>query len=132
MTIHVDRYDVTPTRVIGRMLIDGLLACYTLEDPIRDGAKVTGETAIPAGTYSVIITPSAHFGRLLPLLQDVPGFTGVRLHGGNSVADTAGCLLLGMKRSVDTISDCLPALTQVQASIAHALASGESVTLTIQ
>lgn len=77
--------------------------CYVLEDKVRevDGQDVKvwkeqNNTAIPKGVYDVQITFSNRFQTKLPLLADVPGFTGVRIHSGNSSKDTEGCLLLGM------------------------------------
>ncbi len=69
-----------------------------MEDKVRDltkEKKVPGKTAIPAGTYKVALTYSARFKRMLPLLLDVPYFTGIRIHAGNTHEDTEGCLLLG-------------------------------------
>ena len=75
--------------------------CWTLEDVVREvpgepveAWKVKGQTAIPRGTYAVRVTRSSRFKADLPLLLDVPGFAGVRLHGGNTAADTDGCILV--------------------------------------
>ncbi len=70
--------------------------CDTLEPPVRPaGVRVRGRTAVPAGTYGLIVNKSHRFGRLLPLLVGVPGMVGVRIHRGNTAADTAGCILPG-------------------------------------
>ena len=95
MLIEVKRFEFKDTYTVGKMYIDNIYECYTLEDVVRKGAKVNGQTAIPTGTYSVIINVSNRFKRRLPLLLNVPGFTGVRIHTGNSSADTHGCILLG-------------------------------------
>ena len=81
------------------MYLDGEFYGYTLEDTVRKpGQKVPGKTAIPAGSYKVTVTYSPHFKKLLPLINDVPEFDGVRIHGGNSAADTNGCLLVAKNR----------------------------------
>lgn len=80
--------------------------CYVCEDTDRGlssdmslqnikAIKVYGQTAIPAGRYEVILSHSNRFKRELPEILDVPGFTGIRIHAGNTAADSAGCLLLG-------------------------------------
>ena len=83
----------------GVMLVDGKYFCYTLEDRVRPpGVKIPYKTAIPEGTYSVRVTPSGRFKRLMPEVLRVPGFTGIRIHGGNSANDSAGCPLVGTYR----------------------------------
>lgn len=81
--------------IIGDLFIDGEFFCHTLEDKKRaDGVKVKHETAIPAGTYKVILTMSNRFKRVMPLLVNVPMFSGIRMHGGNDSEDTSGCPLV--------------------------------------
>ena len=80
---------------IGDFFIDGEFFCYSLEDQIRyDDKKVYGKTAIPDGRYKVVLTVSNRFKRIMPLLLDVPNFSGVRLHGGNTAEDSHGCPLI--------------------------------------
>lgn len=81
--------------IIGDLHINGKFFCHTLEDEIRpDGVKVYGKTAIDAGKYHLNLTMSNRFKRLMPLLVDVPNFSGVRLHGGNTSKDSHGCPLI--------------------------------------
>lgn len=84
---------------VGRLLIDGQYHCDTLEPTRRDLAhgarKLRGRTAIPEGRYAVAVTWSPRFERWLPLVVGVPGFSGIRIHAGNTVADTQGCILVG-------------------------------------
>lgn len=95
MLIEVKRFEFKDTYTVGKMYIDNIYECYTLEDVVRTGAKVNGQTAIPTGTYNVIINHSNRFNRDLPLLENVPNFTGVRIHSGNTSANTEGCILVG-------------------------------------
>ena len=95
MLIEVKRFDFKDNYTAGRMYINNLYFCYTLEDVVREGAKVDGQTAIPAGTYDVIIDDSTRFGRPMPHILNVPNFKGVRIHSGNTSKDTEGCILLG-------------------------------------
>ena len=89
---------------IGTLSVDGAFECYTLEDVVRpDGEKVYGQTAIPAGRYHVAITMSNRFKILLPLLENVPNFEGVRIHPGNTAADTDGCILVGQSKTDSSI-----------------------------
>lgn len=98
MKLRLERDIYTAESTTGTLSIDGEFFCYTLEDPVHDGPKVPGSTAIPEGTYEIAITFSARFGRLLPLLLSVPGFDGVRIHWGNHPRDTEGCILVGSIR----------------------------------
>lgn len=95
MKIKVKRYEFRDTYTVGRMYIDDVYFCYTLEDKVREGEKVNGQTAIPTGIYNVIIDVSTRFGKQLPHILNVPNFTGVRIHAGNTSKDTEGCILLG-------------------------------------
>lgn len=102
MLITVKRIHKTENSVIGELLVDGVFECFTLED-VERLVKIKGETAIPKGTYKVIINKSNRFKRLLPLLLNVPNFEGVRIHSGNTNHNTEGCILVGQTRSKDYI-----------------------------
>ena len=93
MKIEVERKLYTEQSTIGELSIDGKFFCYTLEDTVRQpGVKVYSKTAIPSGAYEVTLTHSPKFGRLMPLLNNVPNYVGVRIHSGNDANDTEGCL----------------------------------------
>jgi hypothetical protein len=94
MELRVERTDLSENSTIGKLYVDDQFECYTLEDKVRP-VKIMGKTAIPAGRYEVIINHSQRFNRLLPLFLDVPNFVGVRIHPGNTAADTEGCILVG-------------------------------------
>jgi hypothetical protein len=113
MHIHVDRLEADQKATRGKLYIDGKFECYTLEDQHRDGAKVHGETRIPAGTYKLEFYPhgtkfhpkylesyGADFHKGMLRVCDVPGFEGVLIHKGNYHDDTEGCLLLGTSKMV--------------------------------
>lgn len=103
-TLKIKRLHRTNKSTIGELSINGKFQCYTLEDIERD-VKVYGATAIPKGTYKVIITFSNRFKRLLPEILNVPDFKGVRIHSGNSPEDTEGCLLVGNTRGIDFVGE---------------------------
>ena len=116
---------------LGQLFVDGVFECFTLEDVVRDGPKISNQTAIPAGRYRVEITFSPRFRRMLPEVLDVPGFTGIRIHPGNTAADTSGCILVGQRSTVDSIEDSRVAMVSLQAKIAAARARGVDVFLTV-
>ncbi|MDR1878288.1 MAG: DUF5675 family protein [Bacteroidales bacterium] len=104
MKLHVKRTALKPTYTIGKLYIDGEYFCDTLEDTVRaSGVKIAGKTAIPAGTYKVILTYAPRFKRLLPWIQSVPNFEGILIHRGNTDADTSGCILVGKNEIVGKV-----------------------------
>lgn len=94
MKLQLKRVFKGETYTIGKLYVDGVFVCDTLEDKVRD-VKIKHETAIPAGTYEVVLSLSARFKRILPRLLNVPGFDGILIHPGNDKDDTSGCILVG-------------------------------------
>lgn len=95
MELLLQREPSNESCTIGKLFVDGEYLCFTLEDVVRP-KKIYAETAIPAGRYKVVLTMSPRFKRVLPLLENVPGFEGIRIHSGNTADDTEGCILPGM------------------------------------
>jgi len=126
MVIKIKRLYKTDNSTIGELTIDGKFECYTLEDKERE-VKIKSETAIPKGTYKVIINQSNRFKKLLPLLLNVPNFEGVRIHPGNTNHDTEGCILVGRTRSKDFIGQSRKAFASLFAKMKEA----KEITLTI-
>jgi hypothetical protein len=131
MKLQVKRNQCRTICTLGQLFIDGVFECYTLEDQVRpmEEHKVFGLTAIPYGLYDVDVTYSPHFERELPLLKNVPGFEGVRIHPGNTASDTEGCLLLGSEIVGDTITHSRVAFESAYAKIKVAHDNGEKITI---
>ena len=98
----------TEKAILGRLFLNGQMVCYTLENAAK---------AIPCGLYNVQNSKSPKFKRELPLIYNgnVPASRGIRLHVGNTVASSSGCILVGMGRDVkqDFITDSKLAETMV-------------------
>jgi len=114
MKITVKRIARKPDYTIGKMYVDGKYFCDTLEDfdrglrqdmplPEIKRLKVMHKTAIPCGTYKVVVTMSPGKQRPLPRLLDVPGFEGILVHRGNTADDTSGCILVGENKAVGKV-----------------------------
>jgi hypothetical protein len=119
---------------ISELSVNGVYECFILEDTVRPkGVKIFGNTAVPAGTYNVVINFSNHFQKLLPELLNVPLFEGIRIHPGNTDVDTEGCLLVGTTwGGGDFIGNSVVAFNHLFPQLQAAIAAGESVTIEIQ
>lgn len=114
MDITLNRIAKKAKYTIGKLYINNQYFCDTLEDTDRGltqsmteqqikPKKVYGETAIPTGTYKVIISYSNKFKKQMPLLLNVPGFAGIRIHSGNTEKDSLGCILVGKNKAVGKV-----------------------------
>lgn len=131
MNLRLKRFPSQSYGTRGLLSIGNEPELYTLEDPIRD-VKIPGETCIPPGKYRVVIDYSQRFQKLLPRLLDVPNFTGVRIHSGNTSADTSGCILVGLGKSATGITRSRAAMDRLLTLIAPVLAKGEQVWIDIE
>jgi hypothetical protein len=131
LEIEVNRKIRSKKSTIGELSVDGVFECYTLEDVERE-EKIYGETAIPKGTYKVSVTMSNRFKRLLPLLQNVPGFEGIRIHPGNVAADTHGCILVGTTKGIDQVLTSKVAFAKLFAKIEAAIKDGKEIKITVK
>lgn len=139
MNLVVKREFFSDESTVGRLYIDGAFECFTLEDTCREtdgktfpSCKIQDETAIPRGTYQVIIDFSDHFHRELPHILEVPCYSGVRIHAGNSAKDTEGCLLVGRTRNVNWIGQSQAAFHDLMDKLEQAYNHCEQVFITIE
>lgn len=127
MDLTVQREPTLDGATLGSLYLNSAWFCFTCEDRIREVAgrpaeewKVPRETAIPAGRYRLVLSLSSRFQRVLPEVLNVPGFTGIRIHSGNSIADTEGCLLVGAGRSWGGVTKSREALDKLLAVLPDA------------
>lgn len=115
---------------IGKMSVDGEYLCNTLEDPQRP-VKIAGRTGIPSGTYKVVLSNSFRFKKVLPEIQNVPGFVGVRIHAGNTAEDTEGCILVGFNTEKGRLTKSREAFYSLMELLHGAKARKEEITLEV-
>ena len=122
---------------LGRMYVRNVFFGETGEDKDRQletnpEGKVHGQSAIPRGRYRITTSLSQRFGRELPILEDVPGFSGIRVHGGNGPEDTEGCILLGRLRGARGPANCAERVASLVKLINDTEANGAEVWITVK
>lgn len=152
MRLYLQRTALRQNYTIGHLYIDGKYFCDILEDTDRhlttylklsviNTLKVPGKTAIPTGIYRIVMTKSTHFATrdwskvyngMVPLLESVKGFDGVRIHPGNSSEDTEGCLLTGKNKAVGQVTESKQTYLQLMDQyLWPAFVRGESISIAI-
>lgn len=138
MLMSLKRTHFHNTCTIGEIFIDGIFQCFSLEDQDREitgqpieSWKKSGFTAIPRGEYDIMLTHSMRFKRITPQLMNVRGFTGIRIHPGNTAADTEGCILPGLYLGNDRIGESKKAYDKLFIKIIDATSQGEKVKINI-
>ena len=131
MKLFLQRIAQTPEYTIGRLYIDEKFFCHTLEDAVRE-EKIAGKTAIPEGTYQVIVNRSPRFKRDLPLLLDVPYFEGIRIHRGNTAKDTSGCILVGINSKKGMVLESTKYEVELTNILKKAQQNGDTITIEIK
>lgn len=143
MEIVIKRVAKKTTYTIGKLYIDGKYFCDTLEDKDRGlndnmsvdkilSIKVKHETAIPTGTYNIDITYSPKFKKQLPLILNVKGFEGIRVHSGNSDKDSSGCIILGQNKVVGKVINSRVTCDRFNTTLTGAKNRKEKITLKIE
>lgn len=143
MEIIIKRIARKERYTIGNMYVDDTYFCDTLEDADRELTdtmeideilknKLKGITAIPTGKYDVILTFSPRFKRILPLLLNVKGFEGIRIHPGNTAEDTEGCLLVGENKAKGQVLNSRATFEKLMSVLLGCEKKKEKVTITIE
>ena len=135
MKIEVNRIFKASNYTIGELSVNNNYVCDTLEDKVRvDGEKVYAETAIPTGTYTLVLSYSNRFKKVIPEILNVPNFSGIRIHCGNSSKDTEGCLLVGKwdGKTENWISDSKNSYNKLYPLLEEAFNKKENITITIK
>lgn len=122
----------------GKLYIDGIFECYTIEDEDRKlesgGVKVQNLTAIPKGIYNMTISMSNRFKKFLIEVLAVNQFSGIRMHSGNSSKDTEGCIIVGSindRTNDDWIGGSKIAYETLHKKVKTALSNKQTVTLEV-
>lgn len=141
MKLELKRIALKPNYTIGKLFINGTYYCDTIEDKVidlnkngkfDDGlSKVMHQTAIPYGTFKVVVNYSPKFKRELPRLLDVPYFEGILIHNGNDQNSSSGCIIVGENKRVGKVTNSTFYMNNLTARIKDAQNKGETITITI-
>lgn len=141
MKLELKRIALKPNYTIGKLFINGTYYCDTIEDKVidlnkngkfDDGlSKVMHQTAIPYGTFKVMVNYSPKFKRELPRLLDVPYFEGILIHNGNDQNSSSGCIIVGENKTVGKVTNSTFYMNNLTARIKDAQNKGETTTITI-
>lgn len=135
MELTLNRIFLGSSATIGELYVDREHIADTLEDRVRpEGEKVYGKTAIPEGTYEVKLTYSPRFKKILPEILNVPNFSGIRIHTGNSSKDTEGCILVGTwdGEKEDWVGNSRIAFDELTSLLEEATNNKEKITITVK
>jgi len=138
MNLRIIRKTFTEKSTIGELHINGQFFCYTLEDKDRGlddsmslltikAKKIFGLTAIPYGSYKMIVNVSPKMGRLLPRFVNIKGFDGVLIHRGNTATDSLGCVIVGYKKGIDSVYES----TKAEADLVSKIKNQTDITIDI-
>ncbi len=140
MKLIVERKWRKDDYTIGVLSVNGVRLCNTLEDAVR-ADKIYGKTAIPKGTYRVLVNVKSPkfdgrawtkpYGGLVPRLRNVPNFSNVLIHVGNSAADTDGCILVGDNTEKGKLTNSTNRFYELMGMLLGAALSGEAIDITI-
>jgi hypothetical protein len=142
MELQLKRETFTEQSTIGTLTINGVFECFILEDRDRGlndtltleqilKVKVYGKTAIPYGRYEVDWTMSPRFKKMMPILLNVKGYSGIRIHKGNTEVDSLGCLLCGTRKKSNMITESTLATKNLYAKIESAKKQGQKIYINI-
>ena len=143
MQLKLTRLYKKDTYTIGKLYINNQYFCDTLEDKDRGlnsdmtedqifDRKVKGATCIPTGLYHLAYTYSPKYKRYLPLVLNVKGYAGIRIHSGNTDKDTEGCILLGENKKVGQVINSRKTCSEFNRIVEKTLDKGELITLKIE
>ena len=149
MKLLLKRIALRESYTIGKLYVDGTYFCDTCEDRVRDNnrdgdlddigeGKVYGQTAIPYGTYKVVMNvQSPRYSQraayawckgYLPRLVDVPHFDGILIHSGNDATHSAGCILVGENKVRGQVINSMATLKR----LVNILKGADNITITIE